>query len=131
MDKQVTKYFKASELLPKGYIDTTVFDTKLLSLIDEVRELLDVPCTINAEGRQYCGFRPKDCPIGAPNSYHKKGKAADLHPIGLTAEEAREIVKNAVGEGKLKDLGGVELEVSWLHLDTRPRIDNKVKWFKV
>jgi uncharacterized protein YcbK (DUF882 family) len=129
-DKQITKYFKTSELLPKGYIDTTVLDVKLLKLIDEVRELLDVPCTINIEGRQYCGYRPSDCTIGAPNSYHKKGKAADLHPIGMSAEDARTLVRKAVSQGLLKDLGGVELEVSWLHIDTRPRYNNEVLWFK-
>lgn len=129
-DKQLTKYFKASELLPKGYIDTTVLDAKLLKLIDEVRELLGVPCTINSDGRQYCGYRPKDCTIGATNSYHKKGKAADLHPVGMSAEDARTLIRKAVSQGLLKDLGGVELNVSWLHVDVRPRVDDKVLWFK-
>lgn len=130
----LTKYFKAEELLPKGVTDTSLLDPKLLQLIDEIRELLGVPCTINdyASGgtRQWCGLRTANCTIGAPKSKHRKGQAADLHPVGMTAEDARAIIKKAVSEGKLKNLGGIELEVSWVHCDTRPRINGKVLWFK-
>lgn len=126
----LTKYFKASELLPNGFTDTSVLDAKLLVLIDQVRELLGVPCTINAKGRQYCGWRPQDCKIGAPKSMHKLGKAADLHPIGMSAEDARTIIRKAVACGMLPLLGGVEENVSWLHVDTRPRINGGVLWFK-
>lgn len=130
----LTKYFKAEELLPKGVTDTSLLDPKLLQLIDEIRELLGVPCTINnyASGgtRQWCGLRTPACTIGAPKSQHRLGKAADIHPIGMTAEQARAKVKKAVAEGKLKNLGGVEEGVSWLHCDTRPRINGKVLWFK-
>ena len=130
MSKKVSKYFYDYELLPKGYIDTTVLHPHLLILIDEIRELIGFPLTINANGRQYCGFRAKECPIGAINSYHKRGMAADLHSTHYTAEEMRKIIKEAVKEGKLKHLGGVELDVSWLHVDVRPRINNQVLYFK-
>jgi len=34
-------------------------------------------------GKEYGGFRPKSCPIGAPNSKHKLGAAVDLFdPLG-------------------------------------------------
>lgn len=129
----LTKYFKAEELLPKGVTDTSLLDPKLLQLIDEIRELLGVPCTINdyASGgtRQWCGLRTPACTIGAPKSQHRLGKAADIHPIGMTAEQARAKVKKAVAEGKLKNLGGVEDGVSWLHVDVRPRVKGQVKWF--
>ena len=129
----LTKYFKAEELLPKGVTDTSLLDPKLLQLIDEIRELLGVPCTINdyASGgtRQWCGLRTPACTIGAPKSQHRLGKAADMHPIGMTAEQARAKVKKAVAEGKLKNLGGVEDGVSWLHVDVRPRVKGQVKWF--
>lgn len=129
----LTKYFKAEELLPKGVTDTSLLDPKLLQLIDEIRELLGVPCTINnyASGgtRQWCGLRTPACTIGAPKSQHRLGKAADIHPIGMTAEQARAKIKKAVAEGKLKNLGGVEDGVSWLHVDVRPRVKGQVKWF--
>lgn len=129
-NRQLTKYFKDTELLPQGYIDTTVLDVKLLRLIDEIRELLGVPCSINADGRQYCGWRPKECTIGAAHSQHKLGKAADLHPQGMIAEDARTIIRKAVDLGALKDLGGVELDVSWVHVDVRDRVGGKVLYFR-
>ena len=125
----LTKYFKAEELLPKGFTDTSVLDPKLLILIDQVRELLNVPCTINANGRQYCGYRPENCAVGAPHSMHKLGKAADLHPVGMTADTARTIIRKAVACGMLPLLGGCEEGVSWLHIDVRARINGGVLWF--
>jgi len=130
----ISKYFKAEELLPEGETNVKLIDQKLLDLIDEIRELLGVPCSINnyASGgdRQWCGLRTKKCTIGAPKSKHKLGQAADMHPSGMSAEVARAKVKEAVAAGKLKNLGGVELGVSWLHVDVRSRINNEVLWFK-
>lgn len=35
-------------------------------------------------GQQYGGFRPQDCPIGAPHSSHKEGMAVDrFDPLNL------------------------------------------------
>lgn len=123
------KHFKASEFLPDGYTDLSVMDDRILELADQVRELLGVPCTINANGRSLCGFRPKDCKIGAPKSQHKLGKAVDLHPIGMTAEDGRRLIRKAVDAGGLVNLGGVELGVSWIHIDCRDRVDGKVLYF--
>ena len=125
----LTKYFKAEELLPDGYTDTSVLDPKLLILIDQVRELLNVPCTINSGSREYCGWRPENCSVGAPRSQHKLGRAADLHPVGMTADDARHLIRKAVACGMLPLLGGVEEGVSWLHIDCRPRINGKVLYF--
>ena len=130
----LTKYFKAEELLPKGVTDTSLLKPNLLQLIDEVREILGVPCSINnyAKGgtRQWCGLRTEACKQGTPRSQHRIGNAADLHPVGLTADEARAKLKAAVAEGKLKNLGGVEEGVSWVHVDARPRVNGKVLYFK-
>lgn len=130
----ISKYFKAEELLPRGETDISLIDKKLLDLIDEIRELLGVPCTVNnyAAGgdRQWCGLRTKKCTIGAPKSKHRLGQAADMHPSGMSAEVARAKVKEAVAAGKLKNLGGVELGVSWLHVDCRDRVNGNVLWFK-
>lgn len=126
-----SKYFDWEELLPPGYEDKhELIDANLLLLIDQIRELLGVPCTINADGRTLCGYRPPDCKTGAPKSMHKLGKAADLHPKGMSAEDARTLIRKAVDQGLLPLLGGVELAVSWLHVDVRPRINGKVLWFK-
>jgi uncharacterized protein YcbK (DUF882 family) len=129
----VSKYFKNEELLPSDVTDISKIDEKLLMTIDEIRELLGVPCTINnwksGGNREWCGLRTNRCAIGAVHSQHRLGKAADLHPVGMTADAARIILKKAISQGKLKYLGGVELNVSWVHVDVRPRINNKVKYF--
>lgn len=124
-----SRYFDWDELLPPGFEDTTVIDPNLLILIDQIRELLDVPCTINSGSRTLCGYRPKDCKIGAPKSMHKLGKAADLHPIGMSAEDGRTLIRKAVDAGGLPLLGGIELGVSWIHADCRPRVNGKVLYF--
>lgn len=137
------RHFAPHELLPGlsgdetwETLDPTLrakLDDNLLETCDAVRELLGTPCSINdyARGgeRQWCGLRTPACTIGATKSQHREGKAADLHPSGVSAEMARTIVRNAVAAGKLLHLGGVELDVSWLHIDVRPRISGKVLWF--
>jgi hypothetical protein len=125
----LTKYFDAEELLPDGFTDVSVLDPKLLYLIDQVRELLDVPCTINADGRQWCGYRTPECTVGAAHSQHKLGRAADLHPVGMSAEDARTLIRKAVSEGLLPDLGSVENNVSWLHVACDERRNGQVRWF--
>lgn len=52
-------------------------------------------------GETYGGFRPQDCPIGAPKSAHKEGLAVDLYdPKGeidtwiFESLEAKEIYEN-------------------------------------
>lgn len=124
------KHFKAKEFLPNGYTDLSVMDDDILEVADQIRELLGVPCTINANGRQYCGWRPKDCKVGAPKSMHKLGKAVDLHPIGMTAEDARKLILKACEMGAIPKLGRMEADVTWLHADLGPRKNGKVYVFK-
>ena len=47
----------------------------------------------------------------------------------MSAEDGRTLIRKAVDAGGLQLLGGIELGVSWIHCDTRPRINNKVLYF--
>jgi len=137
------KHFAPAELLPGLSGDETwesldpalrsQIDDRLLETADDVRDLLCVPCTVNnyASGgeRQWCGLRTPDCTVGVAHSQHRLGRAADLHPEGMTADEARAKIRQAVANGDLAQLGGVELGVSWLHIDVRPRVDGSVVEF--
>lgn len=137
------RHFEPWELLPglSGVETWSTLDPNLRALLsdvlletcDEVRDLLDVVCTANnyARGgeRQWCGYRPPRCTVGAPQSFHRLGMAADLHPIGMTADEARRRIREAVDAGNLRHLGGIETCVSWLHIDVRPRKDGRVVEF--
>lgn len=127
--RYIPKHFKASEFLPTGYTDLSVMSDDILEIADQVRELLGVPCTINANGRQWSGWRPSDCPIGAPKSLHKRGRAVDLHPVGMTASDARTMILKACDLGAIPKLGRMEADVTWLHLDTGPRKNGKVYLF--
>lgn len=136
-------HFAPHELLPglSGVETWATLDPNLRALLsdalletcDEVRDLLGVPCGINDYAmhgaRQWCGYRSPECKIGAPKSFHRLGMAADLHPHGMTADEARRRIREAVADGKLPYLGGIETGVSWLHIDVRPRKNGKVVEF--
>lgn len=124
-----SKYFKDHELLPDGYNDITVIDEKLLITIDQIRELIGLPLTVNADGRNWCGYRPPECTVGAKKSQHRLGKAADLHCASMSAEDMRVLLRKAIAEGGFEHIGGIEKDVSWLHVDVRPRIKGKVLWF--
>lgn len=144
MTQYIHLHFDPCELLPGVARDadwTTLqpdirdlLDDRLIETADDVRGILGVPCYANdyAYGghRSACGWRRPDCPVGAPNSYHKRGQAIDLHPEGMTANEARAKVREAIAAGKLPHVGGVELGVPWLHVDIRPRRGGKVLWFR-
>lgn len=129
MTHYIPKHFKASEFLPKGYSDLSVMDDRILEIADLVRELVGLPMTINANGRQYCGYRPADCPIGAPKSQHKLGKAIDLHCSGMSAEDVRTLIKKAIASGHLQNIGGIEEGTSWIHVDCREKVNGKVLYF--
>lgn len=129
MTHYIPKHFKASEFLPQGYSDLSVMDDRILEIADLIRELVDLPMTINANGRQYCGYRPADCPIGAPKSMHKLGKAIDLHCSGMSAEDVRTLIKKAIASGHLQNIGGIEEGTSWIHVDCREKVNGKVLYF--
>jgi hypothetical protein len=51
-----------------------------LAMTDDGIEFPDNPKTGNGvSGETFGGFRPQDCPIGAPNSSHKEGMAVDRY----------------------------------------------------
>ena len=120
----MSKYFSIEELTPPGHQDWDLIDTDLVALLDEIRELIDSPIIVNnwKFGGHYSlrGWRPSDCAVGAKNSYHKKGMAADFDVPGYTADEIREkLIHWKTKDGKLTKLGGIETGVSWCHIDLR------------
>jgi len=144
MERYIPLHFDPCEMLPglgRGAtwpslppLIRALIDDKLLETIDDIRGLLGVPCWINdyAYGgkRSFCGYRPPSCTVGAPKSQHRLGKAADLHPEGMTADEARTRIILAIADGKLPHIGGIELGVSWVHVDVRPRVKGQVTYFR-
>ena len=118
------RHFSIEELTPPGHQDWDLLHPELLELLDEIRDLLDEPMIVNnwKHGGHHSlrGWRPQDCKVGAKNSFHKRGMAADFDVPGSTADEIREkLIRWKTKEGKLAHLGGIEMGVSWCHVDCR------------
>ena len=93
-------------------------------------EFLDNPHTgNNVSGKTYGGFRPQDCPQGAPASSHKQGQGVDRYdPEGLIDAWC---MNNAEVGGLLETCGiyieHPEATPGWSHWTTRrPRSGNRV-----
>lgn len=100
-------------------------------MLDKVNNLLEsaeahgVDLKINPatqtyiSGKTYGGFRPQDCPIGAPNSAHKIARAVDVYdPQGE--------LDRWITDARLAEFGlyreAVSATPSWCHLsDKAPR----------
>ena len=93
-------------------------------------EFLDNPHTgNNVSGKTYGGFRPQDCPQGAPSSSHKQGQGVDRYdPEGLIDAWCM----NNSEVGGLLETCGIYIEnpaatPGWSHWTTRrPRSGNRV-----
>jgi hypothetical protein len=112
-------------------------DQRILDLADQIRSILGVPCLINdyKAGRHFCGIRTPRCPEYSPTSWHSVTSAhlcgaVDLHPVGMSADDARSIIRKAAGLGAVPLLGGMELGVNWCHIDIRKRVDGAVVEFR-
>ena len=78
------------------------------------------------------GFRPMNCPEGAPKSMHKEGKAIDCHSPRIAVEQMRrEVIAKAKTRHPIYSLiGGIEDGVTWLHFDTRTRVNDQLLVFR-
>jgi len=123
-------FFKLEEITDKKTFDQygisawQLFDLKALTMLDNLRAFFGVPITCNnwLQGGQFSmrGYRPYWTDVGAKNSPHKKGKAFDLDVQGITAEEARSIIKADMSNPLLANIQRIEAEVNWLHIDIMP-----------
>lgn len=129
------RYFELYELLPPEVFtyDDMIAKEKhlqkgwkyltheLLITIDVVREIIGYPLICNTwyqdGNRRYCGWRPRNCLIGAAFSQHKEGNAVDLICPNMTAEQMRQRIKE--NQDKLPYPIRIEDKVSWLHLDLK------------
>ena len=124
-------HFTIYELVPESlfklnYPDEmffTLFDNRILWTADGLRRRYGkmIVNTYNWGGKShYRGWRPFDCEVGAKLSQHKFGRALDLIPTEITAEEIREdILKKQKGLELFKYITCIETNVSWLHFDCR------------
>ena len=140
----IPKHFGIKELVPpeiynsykhKGdeFLFQVVFDERLLILIDKIREKYG-PMIINdwswGGGTKYRGFRPPGCNVGADLSQHRFGRAVDMIPNNITPKLMREEILDDQNSEDWKVIGGLEMDISWFHVDVRARTNpDKINLF--
>lgn len=129
---QVTKNFKLQEFIPREIYQkyelysTRFIDPRLPMLAQVIREYFNKPMTINdwlTNGpRNYSGFRPGNCKVGAVNSSHKRGTAFDFVIKGMKPSEIQEEIKENFEYFKKYGLTLLETNTAtWTHVS--------IEWF--
>ena len=123
-----SKYFKVHELVPRAmyekYGETAwrYVDTDLINAIDLLKEQFPKgTMTINnyvwGGEREWSGLRTPDSPWYSFGSMHSFGKAVDIVFSKYSAGDVREYIFSNLE--MFSGVKGIELGVSWVHLDTR------------
>lgn len=140
--KQLKQYFKISELVCPHILyrfhENTAWmflSTQLLHTLLVLRtEIINKPFIINTKSSTQRGKRCNMCSMVrqknlAYESAHCNGFGVDITVDGMSAEDAREIIKQ--NEGKLPYPIRLEEDVNWLHVDCYdPCNGNKINTFK-
>jgi hypothetical protein len=125
-DIYIPRHFTLQEVLPPEIYKAPyqavggklwlMFDQRILIAADQVRERYGkmICNTWHGGGRfRYRGYRPADCGVGSRLSQHRFGRAIDLAPVGLSAEEIRADLK----KHPIPGITRIENGTSWLHID--------------
>ena len=123
-----SKYFKVHEFVPKkmfakyGEKSWRFVDVRLIETIDILKEHFNLgTITINnyfwGGDREWSGIRTPESPYYSYGSQHSFANAFDILFSHYTAEEVRNYIIN--NPQKFKHIKGLELGVSWVHLDLR------------
>ena len=125
---QLSKNFELREFVPKEIFNNwgtralRFIDPKLPIIAQGVKEYFNGRLvTINnwayGGSRNYSGFRPYDCLVGAKQSQHKSGRAIDLIVKGIKSEDVyKEIIDS---QQYFVTLGVTAIEENtngWTHL---------------
>ena len=124
-------YFKTNELVPdfvfkaRGESARELMDERIILMMNKLRDWCGKPITVNGKGRNWSGYRTKECPEYSLYSQHNFGRAIDsiceIKPI----EFHKKILTNLE---EFKFVRFIEIDISWLHIDCRDNVDgDKVK----
>lgn len=118
------KHFKIVELVPpnvhnaRGEKAWELIDPRLIEILDRLRSRYG-KMTVNnwfwGGEREWSGLRTPDSPYYSPYSQHSFGRAADCLFADVSVEEVRADILG----GGFSFVGGIEEDVSWLHIDVR------------
>lgn len=129
--RDLRRYFQIAELVCDhthskwGESSWQFLDTLFLECLLIIRrDILQVPMTCNHDGAHQRGLRCNMCELvkGKTGNYlssHILGKAGDFTPKGMTAEQARQRIKE--NAHLLPCPIRLEAGVEWLHFDVLPQ----------
>lgn len=127
---KITQNFDLEEFVPKEVYETFgeksvwFLDPRLPVLVQKIRDLIDKSIIINnwntGGQNNYCGFRQRKCEVGAENSQHRFGRAADLHIEGIQPTEVRQFIRDYYSVLNPLGLTTIEMDTpTWTHIDLR------------
>ena len=138
--KEVKKFFDIEELVcdhtVAAYKDRAwrILDTDYLhALLVIRRDILKRPMCCNSRSAHQRGFRCNMCQLVKSKNKiyvtpHGLGKAGDFTVIGMTAQQARELIKQNASilpcKVRLERWDSTGAEISWLHIDTIDEAQN-------
>ena len=132
-------YFKIRELVPLelyNLVDEEVLwrmiPLELIHTMDYIKEKFKLgTCTINSyawgQDRNWSGLRLKNRPYYSETSQHTKFNALDMVFTSYNSKDIRDDILAYPEE--YPHIGGLEMGVSWLHFDIRPRTNGKINLF--
>lgn len=112
-----SRYFRRSEFACRCGCGADTVDAELVALLNRIREHFDAPVIVNS------GMR---CPIynaivgGSENSFHLRGKAADIVIRGESPKEIRDFV-DSIDRSRY----GVGIYPRFTHVDVR---EHAARW---
>ena len=125
--------FKIYELVPMELFKTihedvlwNMFDPKLIETIDAIkRKFPKGSIIINnykwGGDRNWSGLRTRKRKYYSETSQHSLGKAVDMVFTAYDVDEVRQYIID--NQHEFPHIKGIELDVGWLHVDTRERED--------
>jgi hypothetical protein len=132
--RDIKKFFDVDELVcdhaVAAYKDRAwrILDTNYLhALLVIRRDILKRPMYCNSKTAHQRGYRCNMCQLvkSKKSIYvtpHGLGKAGDFTVVGMTAQQARELIKQNAHllpcKVRLERWDSTGVEISWLHLDT-------------
>ena len=134
-----SQYFKIQELVPVDMYNKlsedllwSMFNHRTISSLDAVKDkfpkgTMIINSYMWGGDRGWSGIRTKDSKYYSERSMHSKAKAFDAVFNRYDVEDVRQYILE--NQGEFPFIGGIELGVSWLHFDSRPRRNGKIITF--
>lgn len=120
------RWFEIRELVPRHVYEARgdrawqLLDAGMLAVLDRLRERFG-PMIVNnwhrSGEREWSGLRTPGSPYYSPYSQHSFGRAFDVLFLRADVETVRQHI--LANPELYPEIGGVELDVSWLHIDGR------------